>query len=131
MLVIHVDDILITGDVHNAKYTTAIKNLQTVWEVGETVEGAAHKHCGGQIYKTDYGIEVSYAEYMRKLCPSPQMRYHMSASEVSKYRALIGALQWPSSQGLPMLSASISLQAGAVSKGTVQDIQELHKTEVW
>ena len=90
------------------------------------------KYCGGQIYQTKFGVEVSYAEYM-KLCPVTVNRGRkpedeMSPSETSKYRALIGALQWPSSRGMPTLAASVSLQAGAVPKGTVQDINELNKT---
>ena len=43
-------------------------------------------------------------------------------------RALIGALQWPSTQGLPMLAASTSLQAGCLKDGTVQDLLDLNKT---
>lgn len=70
---------------------------------------------------------------MKKLCliTIPKGRRpadEMSPSETGKYRALIGALQWPSSQGMPMLAASVSLQAGAVPKGTVQDVSELNKT---
>lgn len=72
MLVIHVDDILITGDSKNAKYKAAIKNLQQDFNFGNWERLSKEqpiKYCGGQIYLIDYGIEVSYAEYMRKLCP--------------------------------------------------------------
>ena len=136
MLVIHVDDILITGNPNNERYKQAIQCLKADFNFGKWERLSQEqpiKYCGGQIYKTKYGIEVSYAEYMKKLCLITVNKGHkpsdeMSPSETGKYRALIGALQWPSSQGMPMLAASVSLQAGAVPKGSVQDVVELNKT---
>ena len=136
LLIIHVDDVLLTGDTSNKVYQAAVERLKRDFQFGkwETLsKDHPLKYCGGQIYLTDSGIEVSYSEYMSKILPVtvPKGRKptdEVSPAEVSKSRALIGALQWPSSQGLPMLSASVSLQAGAVIGGTIQDILDLNKT---
>ena len=82
--------------------------------------------------KNQHGIEISYAEYMSKVCPISLAKGRkptdeMSASEKSKCRALVGALQWPSTQGMPVLSASTSLLAGEIANGSVQSVMELNK----
>ena len=52
----------------------------------------------------------------------------LTAGEVSKARALIGALQWPAGQGCPFLSASTSLTAANINKATIQLLTDLNKT---
>ena len=52
----------------------------------------------------------------------------MTPQEVSAARGLIGALQWPATQGMPILCASMSIQAGEVPKGKVLHLRELNKT---
>ena len=52
----------------------------------------------------------------------------VSAQELSAARGLIGALQWPATQGMPILCASMSIQAGEIPKGTVKDLKELNKS---
>ena len=44
----------------------------------------------------------------------------LTSWEVTKLRGLLGALQWPATQGLPPLSASVSLQAADVNQANHQ-----------
>ena len=135
MLIIHVDDILMTGDEKSEKYKNARKHMKQNFNFGkweELSEQNSLKYCGGQIMKNQHGIEISYAEYMSKVCPISLAKGRkptdeMSASEKSKCRALVGALQWPSTQGMPVLSASTSLLAGEIANGSVQSVMELNK----
>ena len=130
ILILHVDDMLVTGDRAIKEFDKALDNLKENFNFGKWEQlsnGHSLKYCGGQIYQNEWGIEVSYAEYIRKVCPvtinkGRKPQDDLSMQEISKYRALIGALQWPSTQGLPMLAASASLQAG------VQDLMDLNKT---
>ena len=136
ILILHVDDMLLSGDDRNERFSAALTDLKQKFNFGKWEQlqrDQSIKYCGGQIYLNEWGIEVSYDEYMRKICPVTVQRGRkpsdsLSPSEVSKMRALIGALQWPSTQGLPMLAASTSLQAGCLKDGTVQDLLDLNKT---
>lgn len=136
LLILHVDDMLLTGDEQTGEFAKALIDLKKHFNFGKWEKlGRDHplKYCGGQIYLNEWGIEVSYDEYMRKICPITVAKGRrpddsLSPSEVSKMRALIGALQWPSTQGLPMLAASTSLQAGSLKDGKVQDLHDLNKT---
>ena len=136
LLIIHVDDVLITGDDNSPVYKQAIITMKKNFNFGkwdELSKDTPLKYCGGTITQTDYGMEISYKEYMDKICPvtiqkGRKPEDEMSSSEVSKARAIVGALQWPASQGMPMLSASVSIQAGTVMKGKVKDLMELNKT---
>ena len=136
ILILHVDDMLLSGDKKNSTFVNALEELKKNFNFGKWEQlqrEQSIKYCGGQIYLNDWGIEVSYDEYMRKICPITVQRGRkpddkLSPSELSKMRALIGALQWPSTQGLPMLAASTSLQAGCLKDGTVQDLLDLNKT---
>ena len=136
LLIIHVDDDLITGDDSSPVYKEAIVDMQKSFNFGKwdiLSKEKPLKYCGGTISQTDDGLEVSYKEYMSKVCPVTIQKGRkpeddMSMSEISKARAIIGALQWPASRGMPMLSASVSIQAGTVTKGKVKDLMELNKT---
>lgn len=113
-----------------------IKKLKQAFDFGKwevLSKEQSLKYCGGTISLHDHGIEMSYAEYMHKICPMTIQKTRKDTDEIttferSKARGLIGALQWPATQGLPMLSASMSLQAGELAGGTVRELKELNKT---
>ena len=52
----------------------------------------------------------------------------ISAQELSAARGLVGALQWPATQGVPILCASMSMQAGEIPKGTIKGLKEFNKS---
>ena len=136
MLILHVDDILIGGEAENAKFKEAIVKLKKHFNFGkwdQLSENAPIKYCGGTIIRGKEGLELSYEEYMRKVCPltiqkTRRREEKIQAGEMSKARGLIGALQWPSTQGMPALAASVSIQAGELAGGDVQTLHDLNKT---
>ena len=136
MLILHVDDMLLAGSMQDAEFAQAVEFLRKDFNFGkwdELSEDQSLKYCGGTILRNQHGIEVSYEEYIKKLCP---MTIHkgrkdedsVTPQEVSAARGLIGALQWPATQGMPILCASMSIQAGEVPKGKVLHLRELNKT---
>ena len=48
--------------------------------------------------------------------------------EIGKLRSLLGALAWPATQCIPMLSASVSLMQASMSAPTVADLLEANTT---
>ena len=136
MLILHVDDILIGGEAENDEFKEAIKKLKKHFNFGkwDQLSGSAPiKYCGGTIIRGREGLELSYEEYMRKVCPMTVQKTRkaedkIQEGEMSKARGLIGALQWPSTQGMPALAASVSIQAGELAGGSVQTLHDLNKT---
>ena len=136
MLILHVDDILVTGSATNPTFQAALEDLRKAFNFGkwDTLSKKQQlKYCGGTILMNDYGIEVSYADYMKKVCPMTVTKgrredQEITEQEKSKARGLIGALQWPTTQGMPMLAASMSIQAGELSGAKVRLLLELNKT---
>ena len=53
---------------------------------------------------------------------------NINEQEKSKARGLIGARQWPATQGFPGLAASVSIQAGELAGGDGNSLAELNKT---
>ena len=136
MIILHVDDLLITGEKDNQVFKQALFDLKKKFNFGkwdELTDKTPVKYCGGTIIKTDEAIELSYEEYMNKVCPMTIQKTRkptdvITPGEMSKARGLIGALQWPATQGMPALSASVSIQAGELSGGNVETLQGLNKT---
>ena len=138
LLILHVDDMLLTGSKSNKEFCKPLRpeNLHSNFNFGkwdELTESESLKYCGGVIQNKQFGVEVSYEEYIKKICPMTIRRErkdadNVSPAEVSSARGLIGALQWPATQGMPILCASMSIQAGEIPKGTVANLRELNKT---
>lgn len=136
MLILHVDDILLGGESRNEKFKEAVKKLKTHFNFGKWDQLGVNspiKYCGGTIIQGKEGLELSYEEYMRKVCPLTIQKTRrnedkIQEGEMSKARGLVGALQWPSTQGMPALAASVSIQAGELAGGDVQTLHDLNKT---
>ena len=91
------------------------------------------EYCGATISRTQNGYELSYASYLEKVKPIPlkktdQDNRPATPSEVRLLRGLIGALQWPATQGCPHISCSISRAQARIGKATVHDLKEANKT---
>ncbi|CAE7327708.1 GIP [Symbiodinium sp. CCMP2456] len=51
----------------------------------------------------------------------------LSITDITRFGGFLGALQWPAGQGVPALSATMSLLAADVTKATVALAQEVNK----
>ena len=136
MLILHVGDILVSGD-RSDFYKQALKQLRATFDFGkwdELSKNSPIKYCGGVVMMREDGkIEVSYEEYIKKICPMTlakgrDLSQKINEQEKSKARGLIGALQWPATQGFPGLAASVSIQAGELAGGDGNSLTELNKT---
>ena len=119
MLILHVDDFLLGGEPKNEKFKEAIKKLKAHFNFGKWDQLGVNspiKYCGGTIIQGKEGLELSYEEYMKKVCPLTIQKTRrnedkIQAGEMSKARGLVGALQWPSTQRHACPS-SIGLHSG-------------------
>ena len=136
MLILHVDDILVSGDQSDF-YKKALQQLRATFDFGKwdvLSKNSPIKYCGGVVMMREDGkIEVSYEEYIKKICPMTvangrDLSQSINEQEKSKARGLIGALQWPATQGFPGLAASVSIQAGELAGGDGNSLTELNKT---
>ena len=137
LIIVHVDDFLVSGSQSNPTFKKAMDDLQKDFAFGkwdQLTPKQPLKYCGGIILmNSNHDIEVSYAEYLKKICPMTIAKGRkdtdeVTAAEISAARGLIGAMQWPATQGVPHLCASMSIQAGEVPKGTVHNLKELNKS---
>ncbi|CAE7354048.1 GIP [Symbiodinium microadriaticum] len=135
-LILHVDDLLVGGDPQSPEFQKALVELKKAFDFGkwqELQEGQPLVYCGGKLSLTEDGILLDYSDYLKKVLPItvPKKRNpteKLSPAEVSKVRGLIGALQWPASQGVPPLAASVSILASMTTQGDGTLITELNKT---
>ena len=135
-LILHVDDLLVSGDASSPEFQEALTYLKKVFDFGkwqELKEGEPLVYCGGKLALTKDGILLDYRDYVKKVMPItvPKKRNlseKLSPAEVSKVRGLIGALQWPASQGVPPLAASVSILASSTNQGDGNLMAELNKT---
>ena len=137
VLILHVDDVLLGIDKKTTEGQQFLKDLRASFDFGKWQELSPEQpivYCGGHITMDKKGnVSLGFEEYLKKVMPVTIARGrnpddHLLPGEVSKMRGLIGALQWPAGQGCPQLSASVSLVAGDVTKGTIKSLQELNKT---
>ena len=136
LLILHVDDILLGVDKHSQVVKTFILGLKKAFDFGKwdelTVERPVH-YCGGRIcLLKDGSVSLDFQEYVRKVMPvtiakGRKSEDFMTASEISKARGLLGALQWPATQACPHLNATVSLVAADISNGKIKVLEELNK----
>ena len=136
MLILHVDDLLISGQADHPQFQEAIKQLKENFQLGKwevLSEASPIKYCGGVIEFNNGYVETSYEDYIKKLCPMTLRKGRpaeqpLDDAEKSKARGMIRALQWLAGQGVPSLAASVSIQAGDLAGGDGKVLLELDKT---
>eukprot|EP00438_Fugacium_kawagutii_P026186 Skav211360 [mRNA] locus=scaffold677:368899:370686:- [translate_table: standard] len=136
LLILHVDDVLISGDPNSQMFQDSLIELRKQFNFGkwqQLKESEPLKYCGGVISMKDDMIQMSYEEYIHRICPMTVAKTRgrdesITPFELTKARGLIGALQWPAAQGAPALSASMSIQAGELAGGKVEALHALNKT---
>jgi len=134
MICLHVDDMLGCGNVDSPVYSKIEKQLQESFNFREWQTSSKLEYCGATLPKeTETGTwKMHHAEYLHKLKPIPLDRSrspedYMTAGEITKFRGLLGSLQWPAVQSQPHLQCSASLLAGQMSAGLVKSITDANK----
>ena len=134
-LVLHVDDLLVAGNRAHKEFQEAIRVLKRTFLFGkweELTKDHALIYCGGKIQMVDGGLTLDYHDYMRKVHPvtipkGKDMAKKLTASDVSRARGILGALQWPAVQGIPSLAATSSILAAEINTGSGQLLTDLNK----
>ncbi|CAE7220782.1 spa [Symbiodinium microadriaticum] len=135
-IILHVDDILAGGKAESKEFRDAVAYLRELFDFGKWVEMTGKQnmmYCGGLLETAGPNVILSFGDYVRKVAPvtvnnKGGRERPLTSWEVTKVRGLLGALQWPATQGLPPLSASVSLQAADVNQATTSTAAELNKT---
>ena len=136
MAVLHVDDMLISGNLNDPHFVKVLKKVKDSFDFGKwdvLKNDAPITYCGGRIQKVDKEITLDYEEYIKKVAPVTVPKGMvlvgpLNPAMLTKVRGLIGALQWPAGQGCPHLCASISIQAGGIKTGDGHYLAELNKS---
>jgi hypothetical protein len=101
------------------------------WDFGPTI-----RFCGASVEQSlnNDCISISMKEYVKKVHPltvektrKTMVNDPCDEKEQRGLRALVGALAWPANQGLPQLSASVSILQASTSKPQVKDLLEANK----
>ena len=136
MFGIHVDDLFgcHRKDATTLDFIGGLRKIFTFreWNTGE--ENKELEYCGAQITEiADNHWRIHHEKYLAKQKPItyPKER-HGSNDEVTErertaLRALVGALQWPSTQTSPHLQAMTSTLAGQITKATTNTLDQANK----
>ena len=111
------------GARRHKEFAAALEALRGAFNFGKWEELTREHslvYCGGKIKMTADGVSLSYADYLKKvhlITISKGAPQKPNTKDTSKARGLLGALQWPAVQGLPPLSATVSILAADIGKG--------------
>lgn len=136
VVILHVDDLLLSLNMEDEEAQPFVDELRKAFGFGKWQRLSGKQdimYCGGRIRRCGDEVSLDFESYMKKTMPitvekgrgSPET---LTPKEVSKARALIGALQWPVGQGCPFLSASTSINAANINRATVELLHDLSKT---
>ena len=124
MICLHVDDMLGCGNLSSPVYSNVEKKLKETFSFRERQTSSKLEYCGATLEKEENTgtWKLHHEEYLRKVKPitldrgrSPED--YMTPGEVTKFRGLLGSLQWPAVQSQPHLQCSASLLAGQTNTG--------------
>ena len=134
MICLHVDDMLGCGNLKSPVYSYVEKKLKETFSFREWQTSSKLEYCGATLEKEeDSGAwKLHHSEYLHKVKPitlDPRRgpEDYMTPNEVTKFRGLLGSLQWPAVQSQPHLQCSASLLAGQMSAGLVKSINDANK----
>ena len=127
---LHVDDLLGCCNEQDPATKKLMDTLRGTFCFREWHSGA----CGAKITKIDnLHWKIHHSEYFKKQKPISIQKDRLQSplpvtnGERTALRALLGALQWPSTQTAPWLQAAVSLLAGNVTNATTTTLQEANK----
>ena len=132
---LHVDDIVLGGDINNSVFNKAQQLLEQSFRWGKW-QDKDFVFAGCRIQQmADFSIKVDQQEYSSKwidevkLSPQREKEVKSTAtpSEVSQLRGLIGSVAWRSSQTSPQFQADANLLLSEVPLATVGTIIRANK----
>ena len=125
LLLIHVDDILWTGDEHMEQI---MKEIQAEYKFG-SLDSGTFKYCGRIIAQSEAGISVTCPDLITRVRPiqmDPRRRGQRTAfateTERSQLRSVTGSLNWLVRVCRPDLAYGVAKLQCAINKPTVQDL---------
>ena len=147
---IHVDDLLGGGENVNTKEDTQgggpeevlcfrdrVQRLFQRFKFGHVDFSYDQTFCGVHLQQSfnHDAVMMNLKRYVHQVKPitvdkarKQMVTDTLDEREVGKLRSLLGALAWPATQCIPMLSASVSLMQASMSAPTVGDLLEANKT---
>ena len=136
LLLLHVDDMLISHNPRSKEACAKVEEIYGKFNFGKwrhLEKDSKISYCGGVLSYRDGVLTLSYEEYIKKIMPiavekKRSVTEELTAKEVTKCRGLIGALQWPGTQGAPHLCSSTSIVAGDLAAKDGKVISDLNKT---
>lgn len=132
---IHVDDYLIAGKDGDPMYMKAEKELRETYNFGKW-EQDSFEFAGTYLQQDPDGvIHLDQDEYVTKWLEEveldqrrkQQKKSALTASEVSKLRAALGALSWRATQSAPQFLADVSLLLSEVNISTIETVDKVNK----
>ena len=119
VLASHVDDFIVTGNESNELW---MKTLTTFHQAlkWSPWEPDPYIHCGVEVHQqANYGFNLSHEQYASQIkqIEIDKSCSHVTPSELSQAKAVLGAIQWRVSQTAPQHAAKLSLLQSMLPHG--------------
>ena len=123
---------MISGDPNDPDYVKAKASLKEKFNFkhwSHIDERQKLDFCGCSFAKTDFGYQLGQSDYFKPITIDSKRKDSELATqkETTALRAVLGALQWPSTQTCPALSATVSLLSGDVTNTTTETLRDANK----
>ena len=132
---LHVDDLFGCVLQDDPRGEDLQKTLKGIFNFREWVTGDSLEYCGCQVEKKgDNKWKLYHENYVKKLKPITVEKHRagqdlpVTEGERTQLRALLGALQWPSTQTSPHLQSQVSMLSGEITKATIKTLDAANKT---
>ena len=129
---IHVDDMFGGGAPGSKTYEKAVAALKQAFNFREWQTSSKLEYCGATLEHHKHNWKLHHKQYLHKVKPVQLDKNRkpedvMTPSEMTRFRGLLGSLQWPAVQSQPHLQCATSMLAGTMSAGLVRSIVEGNK----